>query len=107
MLVPPSQFLRSVAEKVAPVFPAGAIAVVATKGIEEGSLKLLSEVLAEVLPQAVGAGLLGVRAGARVRQDQAAQASPAEELEKISKLHDSGKLSDEEFNSLKAKILSK
>ena len=40
-------------------------------------------------------------------QDQAAQASPAEELEKISKLHDSGKLSDEEFNSLKAKILSK
>jgi glycerol-3-phosphate dehydrogenase (NAD(P)+) len=52
VLVPPSQFLRSVAVKLAPVFPAGAIAVVATKGIEEGSLKLLSEVLAEVLPQA-------------------------------------------------------
>jgi ABC-type transport system involved in cytochrome bd biosynthesis fused ATPase/permease subunit len=40
-------------------------------------------------------------------QDQAAKASPAEELEKISKLHDAGKLSDEEFNSLKAKIVSK
>jgi glycerol-3-phosphate dehydrogenase (NAD(P)+) len=52
VLVPPSQFLRSVATKLAPVFPSGALAVVATKGIEEGSLKLLSEVLGEVLPAA-------------------------------------------------------
>ncbi len=52
VLVPPSQFLRSVAERLAPSFPSGALAVVATKGIEEGSLKLLSEVLAEVLPAA-------------------------------------------------------
>ena len=33
-------------------------------------------------------------------------ASPADELDKLSKLHDAGKLSDEEFASLKAKVLA-
>ena len=39
-------------------------------------------------------------------REQAATATPAEELEKLAKLHDAGKLSDDEFNSLKAKVLS-
>lgn len=50
LLVPPSQHLRRVAVGLAPRVPAGAIVVVATKGIEEGSLKLMSEVLGEALP---------------------------------------------------------
>jgi predicted PurR-regulated permease PerM len=32
-------------------------------------------------------------------------ATPADELERLSKLHDAGKLSDEEFAQLKAKVL--
>ncbi len=50
ILVPPSQHLRKVAVAVAPHVAANAIVVVATKGIEEDSLKLMSEVLAETLP---------------------------------------------------------
>jgi hypothetical protein len=33
-------------------------------------------------------------------------AGPADELDKLSKLHDAGKLSDEEFASMKAKVLA-
>jgi glycerol-3-phosphate dehydrogenase (NAD(P)+) len=50
ILVPPSSHLRSVATKVAPVLGPKTLVVVATKGIEEGSLKLMSEVLAETVP---------------------------------------------------------
>lgn len=50
LLVPPSQHLRNVAEQIAPALGPAAIAVVATKGIEEESLKLMSEVLAETWP---------------------------------------------------------
>jgi glycerol-3-phosphate dehydrogenase (NAD(P)+) len=53
ILVPPSKFLRAVSLKVAPHLPAGAVVAVATKGIEEGSLELMSGVLQETLP-AVG-----------------------------------------------------
>jgi glycerol-3-phosphate dehydrogenase (NAD(P)+) len=51
VLVPPSKYLRSVSTSIAPHVPAGADLVVATKGIEEGSLKLMSEVLEETLPE--------------------------------------------------------
>jgi glycerol-3-phosphate dehydrogenase (NAD(P)+) len=51
ILVPPSSHLRSVATKVAPVLGAATLVVVATKGIEEGSLKLMSEVLEETAPE--------------------------------------------------------
>ncbi len=51
ILVPPSKHLRSVAEMIAPHLEANARVVVASKGIEEGSLQLLSEVLAEALPR--------------------------------------------------------
>ncbi len=50
ILVPPSKFLRSVAQMVAPMMPKDALVGVASKGIEESSLKLMSEVLAEVMP---------------------------------------------------------
>jgi glycerol-3-phosphate dehydrogenase (NAD(P)+) len=50
ILVPPSSHLRAVAAKVGPALGANAYLVVATKGIEEHSLKLMSEVLAETLP---------------------------------------------------------
>ena len=50
ILVPPSQHLRSVATAIARDVDAKALIVVATKGIEEQTLKLMSEVLAETLP---------------------------------------------------------
>ena len=50
ILVPPSKFLRDVAGALGPVLPKDALVAVASKGIEESSLKLMSEVLAEVLP---------------------------------------------------------
>ncbi len=53
ILVPPSSHLRSVAAKVAPLLGAETLVVVATKGIEEGSLKLMSEVLSETAPEIV------------------------------------------------------
>jgi len=51
VLVPPSKFLRATATMVAPHVGTNALVAVASKGIEESSLKLMSEVLAETLPQ--------------------------------------------------------
>jgi glycerol-3-phosphate dehydrogenase (NAD(P)+) len=53
VLVPPSKYLRSVSTLVAPHVSSSALVVVASKGIEEGTLTLMSEVLAVTLP-AVG-----------------------------------------------------
>jgi hypothetical protein len=39
-------------------------------------------------------------------RETAATATPAEELEKLAKLHDTGKLTDEEYGTLKAKVLA-
>ena len=50
ILVPPSSHLRAVAKTVAPALAPDALLVVATKGIEEGSLKLMSEVIEETIP---------------------------------------------------------
>jgi len=50
ILVPPSTHLRRVSGAVARAVPLDAVVVVATKGIEEGSLQLMSEVLAETMP---------------------------------------------------------
>lgn len=36
----------------------------------------------------------------------AVEATPADQLEKLAKLHDAGKLTDEEYGSLKAKVLA-
>ena len=50
LLVSPSQYLRSVTERVAPVVPPAAHVVIASKGIEQKTLKLMTDVVAESLP---------------------------------------------------------
>jgi glycerol-3-phosphate dehydrogenase (NAD(P)+) len=50
VLVPPSSHLRAVSGSVAAAVPRDAAVVVATKGIEERSLQLMSQVLAESMP---------------------------------------------------------
>jgi glycerol-3-phosphate dehydrogenase (NAD(P)+) len=62
ILVPPSQHVRSVSAAIAPHVDARAIVVVASKGIEERSLELLSTVLRETLP-AVGPERLAFLSG--------------------------------------------
>jgi len=51
VLVPPSGHMRAVSTAIAAAIPRDAIVVVATKGIEEGSLQLMSQVLAETMPR--------------------------------------------------------
>jgi len=55
----PSAFVRSTCKMVAPYLREGTIVVNAGKGIEEGTLKLLSTVMAEELPQATYVVLTG------------------------------------------------
>jgi glycerol-3-phosphate dehydrogenase (NAD(P)+) len=62
ILVPPSKHLRAVSAQVAGAVPAGALVAVATKGIEEESLALMSEVLRETMP-AVGPERLAFLSG--------------------------------------------
>ena len=50
LLVPPSAHVRSVSKQIAPALREDAYIVVASKGIEESSLELLSTVLSETLP---------------------------------------------------------
>ncbi len=52
LLAVPAQVLRSVAEAAAPVLPDGLPVAICAKGIERGTLKRMSEVLAEALPAA-------------------------------------------------------
>lgn len=50
ILVPPSKYLRAISGRLAGVLPAHCQVVVASKGIEEESLLLMSQVLSETLP---------------------------------------------------------
>jgi len=50
LLVAPSKYLREVSTELAPHVPGEAIVVVASKGIEESSLELMSDVLSETMP---------------------------------------------------------
>jgi glycerol-3-phosphate dehydrogenase (NAD(P)+) len=50
LLVVPSSFMRAVTEQAAPHIPRGALVTSTAKGIEQDSLALMSEVLAETLP---------------------------------------------------------
>jgi glycerol-3-phosphate dehydrogenase (NAD(P)+) len=50
ILVPPSAHLRAVAASVAPHVPSGVPVAIATKGIENGSLKLMAAVAEDVMP---------------------------------------------------------
>jgi len=68
-LVTPAQKLRNCLAALAPSWPAGAPGVVCAKGIEEGSGKLMSEVLAESVPGAKLAVLSGPTFAAEVAAD--------------------------------------
>jgi len=59
LAAPPAQHMRSVLEALRPHFRVGTPVVLCAKGIERGSLKLMTEVLAETLPEAVPAVLSG------------------------------------------------
>jgi glycerol-3-phosphate dehydrogenase (NAD(P)+) len=64
--VTPAQHLRSSLRAFAPVASAGTPMVLCAKGIEQGSLKLMTEVLAETLPDARPAVLSGPSFAAEV-----------------------------------------
>ncbi len=51
ILVPPSKHLRAVSAQLADFLAEDAVLVVASTGVEEGTLQLMSEVLAESLPE--------------------------------------------------------
>lgn len=59
LAVPPAQHMRSTLTAFAPFHRAGVPIVLCSKGIERGSLKLMTDVLAETLPAAPAAVLSG------------------------------------------------
>jgi glycerol-3-phosphate dehydrogenase (NAD(P)+) len=59
LAVAPAQHLRSTLETFGPTVPEGLPIVLCAKGVEQGSLKLMTEVLAETVPQAAPAVLSG------------------------------------------------
>ena len=59
LAVPPAQFLRPTLAAFAAHAPAGLPVILCAKGIEQGSLKLMTEVMLELLPQARPAVLSG------------------------------------------------
>ena len=59
LLVVPAQLLRGVCRQLRPHWPQGAPAVICAKGIETGSLAVMSEVVAEELPGTMAAVLSG------------------------------------------------
>ena len=59
LAVPPAQHMRSTLTAFAPHHRAGVPVVLCSKGVERGSLKLMTDVLAETLPQAPAAVLSG------------------------------------------------
>lgn len=62
LLVPPAQHLRDVSASAAPFIGRHAVVAVAAKGIEEENLALMSEVIADTLPE-VGADRLAFLSG--------------------------------------------
>lgn len=59
LLVAPAQHTRAIAASLAPHVPAGTPVAICSKGIEQATGKLMTEVVAEALPQAVLAVLSG------------------------------------------------
>ncbi len=66
LAVPPAQFMRPTLSAFAPHWRPGVPVVLCSKGIERGSLKLMTEVLAETLPDAPAAVLSGPSFAAEV-----------------------------------------
>jgi glycerol-3-phosphate dehydrogenase (NAD(P)+) len=59
LLAPPAQHMRAIASRLAPALRPGTPVVSCSKGLERGSLALMPEVLAQVLPQSPAAVLSG------------------------------------------------
>ena len=70
-LAVPSHGFRSVLEAAAPAVPAGALLLSLAKGLEQGTLKRMTEVAAEVLPGHAG-GAIGVLTGPNIASEVAA-----------------------------------
>ncbi len=66
LAVPPAQFMRPTLSAFSPHWRPGVPVVLCSKGIERGSLKLMTEVLAETLPDAPAAVLSGPSFAAEV-----------------------------------------
>ena len=66
LAVPPAQHMRGALTAFAPHLRAGAPVVLCAKGVERGSLKLMTDVLAETLPDAPAAVLSGPSFAAEV-----------------------------------------
>ena len=66
LAVPPAQHMRTTLQAFAPFHRAGAPVVLCSKGIERGSLKLMTDVLAETIPAAPAAVLSGPSFAAEV-----------------------------------------
>jgi glycerol-3-phosphate dehydrogenase (NAD(P)+) len=71
ILVPPSRFLRGIASQLAGSLGSSTLVAVASKGIEESTLKLMSEVMAEALPD-VGTDRLAFLSGPNFAKEVAA-----------------------------------
>ncbi len=69
LLVPPAQHMRAVTASLQPHLPAGTPVVSCSKGIERGSCALMSQVLADTLPQARVAILSGPSFAAEIAVD--------------------------------------
>ena len=59
LAVPPAQHMRATLTAFAPHYRAGVPVVLCSKGVERGTMKLMTEVLAETLPDAPAAVLSG------------------------------------------------
>ena len=59
LAVPPAQFMRATMTAFAPHYRTGVPIILCSKGIERGSLKMMTEVLAETIPDATVAVLSG------------------------------------------------
>lgn len=66
LMVVPTQFMRTVAQELAPHVAEGTPVLICTKGFEEPTGKLMTEVLAEAMPQAVPGVLSGPSFAAEV-----------------------------------------
>jgi len=69
LLVTPAQFLRVTAERLAPALALGVPAVICSKGIEQGTSAVMSEVVADTLPGRPVAVLAGPTFAAEVARD--------------------------------------
>ncbi len=83
LLVAPAQFVRAVAQDIAPHFEAGKPVVICAKGFEEKTGEFMSEVVKEVLPEAEAAVLSGPSFAAEVARNLPAALTLACESEEL------------------------